>query len=191
MAAQSKLTRNQFSQTSNKSTGAALNTSDVLNMVTEAFVGLHQVISGYGQEGEGLNEIAEDNLNGEQEAHSVPLTNTDTDTEAKGCATNSAALSELLATQLTIATDCDSDAVMADSTASGSMPDALNLGAIKEASKGISDNMLGNYQSLIRQCKMWLKDHKLIGPDETFFRANPHKDSLDMISAWTCVIQSN
>uniref|UniRef100_A0A0W0GDW7 Uncharacterized protein n=1 Tax=Moniliophthora roreri TaxID=221103 RepID=A0A0W0GDW7_MONRR len=178
MAAQSKFTKNQSSKTSGKSTGTALNTpcalanSFQLNTVMKAFAGLCQVISGYSQEGERLNEMAEDDLNSEREAYSVPLTDTNTDTEAKSCMTNNAALFELPATQLATATD---------GTASSPMPNALNLRAVKEASKSVSNNMLRNYQ---RQCEKWLKDHKLIGPDEIFFRASLHKGLLDMISAW-------
>ncbi|ESK92970.1 hypothetical protein Moror_8973 [Moniliophthora roreri MCA 2997] len=143
MAAQSKFTKNQSSKTSGKSTGTALNTpcalanSFQLNTVMKAFAGLCQVISGYSQEGERLNEMAEDDLNSEREAYSVPLTDTNTDTEAKSCMTNNAALFELPATQLATATD---------GTASSPMPNALNLRAVKEASKSVSNNMLRNYQ---------------------------------------------
>ncbi|ESK85602.1 hypothetical protein Moror_9980 [Moniliophthora roreri MCA 2997] len=80
--------------------------------------------------------------------------------------------------------DSDGDAVMTDSTESDPSCSAPDLGAVKDASKGVSDNTLAGYQSLIKQCEKWLKDHHLIKPEDMFFRADPHLDSPDMICAW-------
>ncbi|KAK7049966.1 hypothetical protein VNI00_005397 [Paramarasmius palmivorus] len=160
-----------------------------LNAVTTAFVGLHQVVSEYRQPNFKFQQTAQDDLDGEREAL---IEDSVTDKEDEGDAGFSDGEGEedsgdeeephlvpSSASAEASTRDADGDTVMAEAG-----PSKLNVSIVKEFSKGVGDRTLAGYRSLMNQLEQWVHKHNLISEDEKFFRAEPHEDSPDMISAW-------
>ncbi|KAK7043085.1 hypothetical protein VNI00_008439 [Paramarasmius palmivorus] len=168
-----------------KARGATTAPPPTLNAVSTAFAGFHQVVVEYSQPGAKFDQTVQDDLDGEREAlvedqgrrddeDDGNSEEEDQEDEGGDQASEGGAEPSAKASMR----DGDGDTVMAEADGK------LNLGIVKEFSKGVSDSTLTGYQSLMNQLEKWVHDHNLIPQDDKFFRPEPHEDTPDMISAW-------